>query len=193
MNILYLIYSISPNNNPTKTKQITMQQNQEMIYKVALIGPPCTGKSTYINRIITGEYEKKYIPTIGVEVNIFCWYTNYGKITFYIRDCAGDERFGANKINNCFTDTDAAILFCTKDNEEEKYETMFRNMNTSSPIIRVMNKYDEQFRNSKNVIHISAKSCYNFSKPWTKLIRTLTGLQDIILVPAPPITPPTVQ
>ena len=41
---------------------------------------------------MTGEFEKKYIATLGVEVHPMTFHTNLGKITFMVWDTAGQEK-----------------------------------------------------------------------------------------------------
>ena len=41
------------------------QENKQ--FKIVLIGDGGVGKSTFLKRIQHGEFEKKYIPTIGSE------------------------------------------------------------------------------------------------------------------------------
>ena len=44
--------------------------------------------------IRTGEFEKKYIPTLGVEVRPLRFATNFVPIVFNVWDTAGQEKFG---------------------------------------------------------------------------------------------------
>lgn len=37
-------------------------------FKCVLIGDGGTGKTTIVKRLIIGEFEKKYVATLGVEV-----------------------------------------------------------------------------------------------------------------------------
>ena len=52
------------------------------------------GKTTFIKRHKTGEFEKKYEATIGVNVHPLRFYTNCGSIIFEVWDTAGQEKFG---------------------------------------------------------------------------------------------------
>ncbi len=42
----------------------------------------------------SGEFEKKYIPTLGVEVHPLKFATNCGVICFNVWDTAGQEKMG---------------------------------------------------------------------------------------------------
>ena len=78
-------------------KKSTMAQNaaQDMpTFKCVLLGDGGTGKTTFVKRHLTGEFEKKYVATLGVEVHPLVFHTNRGAIRFNVWDTAGQEKFG---------------------------------------------------------------------------------------------------
>ncbi len=52
------------------------------------------GKTTFVKRHLTGEFEKKYNATVGVEVHPLQFQTNRGLIVYNVWDTAGQEKFG---------------------------------------------------------------------------------------------------
>lgn len=61
-------------------------------YKMVLVGDGGVGKTTFVKRHLTGEFEKKYIATLGVEVHPMEFSTSRGKVRFMVWDTAGQEK-----------------------------------------------------------------------------------------------------
>lgn len=60
-------------------------------FKLILVGDGGVGKTTFVKRHLTGEFEKKYVATLGVEVHPLVFHTNRGPIKFNVWDTAGQE------------------------------------------------------------------------------------------------------
>merc|ERR1711957_375213 len=71
-----------------------VEQQQVPEFKLVLVGDGGVGKTTFVKRHLTGEFEKKYIATLGVEVHPMPFFTNHGQIKFNVWDTAGQEKFG---------------------------------------------------------------------------------------------------
>lgn len=80
-------------------------------FKLVLIGDGGVGKTTFVKRHISGEFEKKYVATIGVEVRPINFMTNRGPICFHIWDTAGQEKFGGLRDGYYIQGKCAIIMF----------------------------------------------------------------------------------
>merc|ERR1711953_1047602 len=69
-------------------------------FKLVMVGDGSVGKTTFVKRHVTGEFDKVYKPTKGVEVTPIVYYTNHGPIRFNIWDTAGQEKLG--KLRECY-------------------------------------------------------------------------------------------
>jgi len=78
-------------------------------FKIIIDGDGGVGKSSFIKRFKTGEFDRRYIATLGVEVNVCNVNTNCGQVAFNIWDCAGQERFGGLR-DGYYVGANAAII-----------------------------------------------------------------------------------
>lgn len=173
-----------------------------------LVGDGGTGKTTFVKRHKTGEFEKKYIATLGVEVHPLVFYTKYGPIEFSVWDTAGQEKFGGLRDGYYIQSKAAIIMFdvtsrVTYKNVPNWHRDLVR-VCDNIPIVLCGNKVDVKdrkvkakaivFHRKKNLQYydISAKSNYNFEKPFLYLARKLTGDAALEFVAMPALAPPEV-
>ncbi|AQK88712.1 GTP-binding nuclear protein Ran-2 [Zea mays] len=165
-------------------------------------------KTTFVKRHLTGEFEKKYEPTIGVEVHPLDFTTNCGKIRFYCWDTAGQEKFGGLRDGYYIHGQCAIIMFdVTSRLTYKNVPTWHRDLCRvceNIPIVLCGNKVDVKnrqvkakqvtFHRKKNLQYyeISAKSNYNFEKPFLYLARKLAGDPNLHFVEAVALKPPEV-
>ena len=45
------------------------REQDEITYKVIIIGDPAIGKTSLIKKYVTHQFEKDYIPTVGVSIS----------------------------------------------------------------------------------------------------------------------------
>ncbi|KAL4282522.1 hypothetical protein GQ457_16G004180 [Hibiscus cannabinus] len=178
-------------------------------FKLVIVGDGGTGKTTFVKRHLTGEFEKKYEPTIGVEVHPLDFFTNCGKIRFYCWDTAGQEKFGGLRDGYYIHGQCAIIMFdvtarLTYKNVPTWHRDLCR-VCENIPIVLCGNKVDVKnrqvkakqvtFHRKKNLQYyeISAKSNYNFEKPFLYLARKLAGDPNLHFVESPALAPPEVH
>lgn len=102
----------SRSNHQISISDRTMAQDQEMpSFKCVLVGDGGTGKTTFVKRHLTGEFEKKYVATLGVEVHPLVFHTNRGAIRFNVWDTAGQEKFGGLRDGYYIQGQCAIIMF----------------------------------------------------------------------------------
>ena len=170
-------------------------------YKLVLCGDGGTGKTTFVKRHLTGEFEKRYIATLGVEVHPMVFFTSRGKIRFQVWDTAGQEKLASLRDGYYIGANCAIIMFdvcsrVTYKNVPKWYKDLTR-VCEGIPIVLVGNKVDVADRKVKarqilfprkhgiQYYDISAKSNYQFEKPFLWLLKKLSGDPNLSLVEAP--------
>ncbi|EGD93397.1 GTP-binding nuclear protein [Trichophyton mentagrophytes] len=178
-------------------------------FKLVLVGDGGTGKTTFVKRHLTGEFEKKYIATLGVEVHPLKFQTNLGAIKFDVWDTAGQEKFGGLRDGYYINGQCGIIMFdvtsrITYKNVPSWHRDLVR-VCENVPIVLCGNKVDVKerkvkaktitFHRKKNLQYydISAKSNYNFEKPFLWLARKLVGNQGLEFAAGIALAPPEVN
>lgn len=178
-------------------------------FKLVVVGDGGTGKTTFVRRHTTGEFERRYITTIGVNVSPLDFYTNRGKIRFIVWDTAGQEKLGGLR-DGYYIGAHAAILFFDVTSQMTyknvaKWHKDLQRVCENIPMVLVGNKVDVKdrkvkpkqivFHRKKNMQYyeISAKSNYNIEKPFLYLMRKLTGDSELKIVEQPTYTIPDIQ
>jgi len=170
-------------------------------FKLVLVGDGGVGKTTFVKRHLTGEFEKKYIATQGVEVSSLVFFTNYGPIKFNIWDTAGQEKLGGLR-EGYYIGADCAIAMfdvtsrITYKNIPKWHKDLTR-ICENIPMVLVGNKVDAKdrkikarqinFHRKRNIQYydVSAKSNYQFEKPFLFLLKRLVNDVNLELVEAP--------
>ncbi|KAF3934169.1 hypothetical protein ABW20_dc0103653 [Dactylellina cionopaga] len=187
-------------------------------FKLVLVGDGGTGKTTFVKRHLTGEFEKKWGHTITPTEqqadlrNLWqftAFNTNFGDLKFDVWDTAGQEKFGGLRDGYYINGQCGIIMFdvtsrITYKNVPNWHRDLVR-VCENVPIVLCGNKVDVKerkvkakaitFHRKKNLQYydISAKSNYNFEKPFLWLARKLTGQNELDFVAAPALAPPEVQ
>jgi len=182
---------------------------QAPTFKLILVGDGGVGKTTFVRRHTTGEFEKKYVATMGVEVHPLSFHTNRGQIVFNVWDTAGQEKWGGLRDGYYVQGKCAIIMFdvtsrISYKNVPNWHRDLVR-VCEHIPIVLTGNKVEIQdrkvkaksitFHRKKNLQYyeISAKSNYNFEKPFLWLAKKLVGDDQLHIVEQPALEPPEVH
>jgi GTP-binding nuclear protein Ran len=163
--------------------------------KIVLLGDEKSGKTTFLNRNLTGDFEKEHKRTMGVEIHSLRFETNIGDIILNVWDTgSGDfEGLGEGYWNGA---NGFLVFFDINDKKgfekSLKYlEKLKNHFEEKLPhVVLCANKVDQQGVKSNietllskiskggdyhDFYLISAKSNYNFEKPFLSLIRSVFG------------------
>lgn len=178
-------------------------------FKVILVGDGGVGKTTFVKRHRTGEFDKKYVPTMGVDVHPLPFHTNLGKVIFNCWDTAGQEKMGGLRDGYYIGGQAAIIMFdvtsrITYKNVPHWHRDISR-VCDEIPIVLCGNKIDSKdrrvkprdiyFHRKRNLQYydISAKSNYHFEKPFLYIAKKLTGDDKCTFVAQPALRPAEVE
>eukprot|EP00768_Dysnectes_brevis_P002632 gnl/Dysnectes_brevis/194_a223_8703.p1 GENE.gnl/Dysnectes_brevis/194_a223_8703~~gnl/Dysnectes_brevis/194_a223_8703.p1 ORF type:complete len:219 (-),score=44.14 gnl/Dysnectes_brevis/194_a223_8703:34-690(-) len=181
---------------------------QEVQFKLVLVGDGGTGKTTFVKRHASGEFEKRYLATVGVEVRNLEFFTTHGRIVYNVWDTAGQEKYGGLR-DGYYVGADAAFIFFDVTNRMSYrhvsiwYRDLHRIVD-DIPMVLVGNKVDVKerrlrstmidFHRQKNMPYyeVSAKSNYNFHLPFLHVSRCLARDQKLEFVQQPAVKPPEI-
>jgi len=188
-------------------------QNKDNVprFKVILVGDGGVGKTTFVKRHKTGEFERKYVATMGVEVHPISFYTTHGEVILNCWDTAGQEKLGGLRDGYYIGGDAAIIMFDVTSAVSYKsvphwHKDLTRVCDSKNPIpiVLVGNKVDAKdrkvkprdiyFHRKKNLQYydISARSNYNFEKPFLYILKKLMG-EDVEFRQAPALNPQELQ
>ncbi len=140
-----------------------------------------------------------------MEVNSIVFYTNHGPIKLDLWDTAGQEKLGGLREGYYIGAHCAIIMFdvssrITYKNVPKWYKDLTR-ICESIPIVLVGNKVDQKdrkvkarqinFHRKRNLQYydVSAKSNYQYEKPFLWILKTLTGDPSLYLTEALALRP----
>ena len=189
----------SDNTKLTNT-MVNSEEKFKSKIKISIIGDGGVGKTTYINRLLTGEFTRPYISTRGVNERVVDFGSNYGVVSFLVTELSGQEKFALNYKERYANSDGVIVMFDVTSNLSftscNKFIEDFYSVNAISvPIVICGNKIDAKERKvstqkflklepKNNVQHyekyeISAKYCCNWDKPFLYLARKITNHDDL--------------
>ncbi|KAL7719756.1 GTP-binding nuclear protein [Entamoeba marina] len=174
------------------------QQKDSPTFKLILAGDGGVGKTSFVKKYLSGEFEKRYIPTMGCEVHKITFQTNYGPIHFNVWDVAGQDKF-AGLADGYYICGECGIIMFDLTSTKSYYdvENWYQKISRickKVPFVLVGNKNDVVERkveldqitfheeNNLKYCDISVKSNENLSEPFLILAKELTGNEDLVFM-----------
>lgn len=162
---------------------------QPTIYKIALVGSGECGKTTWVNKLLTGKFDKKYVSTLGVEVHPITLQTNKGLITFNIWDCAGQGKYAGLSDGYYILSQGAIVMYQGNsaashervDSYMEALDRVCTKNNICIPKVIVASKSELGVGNYCDV-EMSIKNEINIWEPLLELARKIRGDDALELV-----------
>ncbi|KAL3745079.1 hypothetical protein ACJRO7_014224 [Eucalyptus globulus] len=171
-------------------------------FKLLIVGDPGTGKTTFLNRHLTGEFVRKYEPTTDVEPHSLDFPTNRGGTIWF--DCLDTP--GQVLRDGYYIGVQCAIIMfdVTAGSSYTNIPVWHRDLCRvceNIPIVVCGNKVDgenrqveaRQFtfgrRNNLQHYEISARNMYNLKEPFLYLARELVGDPNLHFVEPPALAP----
>jgi len=198
---------------PQQQMMLAAQQKQQAeaaarskAFKIVIVGDGGVGKTTFVKRHLTGEFEKQYVATQGAMAHRMTFYTNKGPINYNVWDTAGQEKFGGLGDGYYVKAAAAIIMFdvtsrITYQNVPDWYKALER-VCEQIPMVLCGNKIDRperkvkmrqiNFHRKKNIKYydISAKSNYNYEKPFLFISQKLARDPKLTFTQQPALAPP---
>ncbi|KAK2115050.1 hypothetical protein P7K49_005676, partial [Saguinus oedipus] len=105
-----LTQSEGPGDASGKNARVAVQEEPWVQFKLVSVGDGGTGKTSFVKRHLTGEFEK-YVATSGAEVHPLVFHTNRGPVKFNIGDTASQEKSGELRDGYYIQAQSAIIMF----------------------------------------------------------------------------------
>ena len=178
-------------------------------FKIVLVGDGAVGKTTFVKRHLTGEFEKAYNATVGCEVHPMKFCTSAGDVQLMVWDTAGQEKLGCLRDGYYIGSHGGIIMFdvCARITYQNvpKWHKDLTRVCPDAHLVLVGNKVDVKerkvkakqivFHRKKNIQYydISAKSNYQYEKPFLHLLRKMANNHELSLVEEIALAPPELE
>lgn len=172
-------------------------------YKIALVGDRA-GKTAWLHRHATGQFLPDCLITYGTHMTPLRFHTSRGEVRLEVLDIgrAPDGRTRLEYATQAASTADATMVFFSVADLESfaqarRLVSALRTGHSARPMVVCGNKVDLKERvvapneiaawsRGCQYYDVSAKTLYNFEKPFLCLLRAFTGDGTLIFVERPP-------
>ncbi|XP_023165919.2 GTP-binding nuclear protein GSP1/Ran-like [Drosophila hydei] len=172
-------------------------------YKCLILGDSGVGKSTFLRRHATGQFEEEHVPTYGLNVHTLPLETSYQAVALELWDVAGDARHGGLHNGYFFYATCAIIMFdlssASSAASVARWQRQFTEIcGKQLPVVVCGNKAELKrmcpallYRQQPNFDYceLSSRAAWNMEAPLELLCRRLLRLKDLKLISFPILKP----
>lgn len=185
------------------------EEGDMLTFKCVIIGNNGTGKTTYLKRHLSGEFETEYNRTVATEVYPLVFYTTRGPVRFNVWDTEDQNTFCYYRGTSFIGSHCAIIMFDVTSKATYKSVSNWHKdiLSVCGNIALVLcgNKGDMKDESNKGrtivprkmrglkYFEISTKTHYNFEKPFLWFARKLIGDPELEFVTMPALVPPAFQ
>lgn len=171
----------------------------QQTYKCLLLGDSGVGKSTFLRRHATGQFEDQHVPTNGLQVYTLLLQTNYQAVALELWDVAGDERHAGLHNGYFFFARCAIIMFDLSDPQTAQSAAGWQRQldqicGKQLPVVICGNKADLPRMTNELLYHpqegidyceLSVRAPWNLEAPLELLCRRLLHRNDMWLISQP--------
>lgn len=173
-----------------------MEKQFDFLIRLVIVGEPCVGKSTVIQRYSKGDFIPHYISTIGVDFFSKVLNVDGKNIKIQVWDTAGQERF--RTITKSYYRKTAGIILMFDVSKEESFDKLSywladieKFKEPSAKVLLIGNKSDLEKRVSQskieqlcdvfklNYLETSARLNKNIDQIFTDIIRGIINSDNL--------------
>lgn len=115
--------------------------------KICLLGEFSVGKTSLVRRFVEGNFDDRYLSTIGVKISRRALARPSGQLNLLVWDLAGSDEFGGQIQANYLRGSSGAFIVCDLTRSEtlggfQRYVDQIRAVKLDIPLIFLGNKAD---------------------------------------------------
>jgi len=145
-----------------------------MNISIGIIGSKNSGKSTYIQRLVNGNFVAEYHPTLDIATSNLTWNTNLGPVKIELVEYPENQQHGSHDsiISMSLLSEYPTIYGVADIHLFTKFDTLAEDTNTTK-----INSFSKRYLQGRSTLcwQLSSKSNFNLEKPLLAALRKKFG------------------